>query len=101
MIRYFFISLSVGRPGPGGSASPEDRAAVGDPGGAERADAPVQGAGRRLRRQAAPRRHEEEGAPGQRAQVHGHLPQAAHVLLTLRGLHLVSLSYIKTALLMA
>ena len=38
---------------------------------------------------AAEGRDEAEGAPGQLAQVHGHLPQAAHLLLALRRLHLV------------
>ena len=38
---------------------------------------------------AAEGRDEAEGAPGQLAQVHGHLPQAAHILLALRRLHLV------------
>lgn len=31
----------------------------------------------------------QAGAPGQRAQVHGHLPETAHLLLSLQGVHLV------------
>jgi hypothetical protein len=63
---------------------------VGDAGGAVSADATVQGAGRRVCQRTEERRHEEEGAPGQLAQVHGHLSQTANVLLALRGFHLVS-----------
>ena len=46
-------------------------------------------AGGGLRDAAAEGRDEAEGAPGQLAQVHGHLPQAAHLLLALRRLYLV------------
>ena len=62
---------------------------MGDSGGAVPAHATVQGAGERLQGQTEERRHEEEGPPGQLTQVHGHLPQAAHILLTLRRLYLV------------
>ena len=48
--------------------------------------------GGRLRDAAEEGRDEAQGPPDQLAQVHGHLPEAAHVLLALRGFHLVSLS---------
>ena len=45
--------------------------------------------GGRLRDETEEGRHEAKGPPDQLAQVHGHLPEAAHVLLALRRLHLV------------
>jgi hypothetical protein len=43
-----------------------------------------------VRYQQATWSHATKGAPGEWAQVHGCLPQAANFLLTLQGLHLVS-----------
>lgn len=85
---YIFTSFP-GRSGASWSAPREDRAAVGDPGGAVPAHAPVQRAGERLQGQAASRGHEAKGPPGQLTQVHGHVSQTTHILLSLRGFHLV------------
>lgn len=38
--------------------------------------------------------HEAESSPGQRTQIHGHLPQTTHLLFTLSRVHLVMLFYI-------
>lgn len=56
----------------------------------------VQG-GRGLRK--APRGHATARAPGQRAQVHGHLPEAAHLLLALPRVHLVRILPVVTPIL--
>ncbi len=52
------------------------------------------GAGGGLWGEQATRRNAAPGPPGQRSQVHGSLPEAAHFLLTLQGFHLVSAALI-------